>query len=181
MIDHFDGLRAAGHDLAGEARFMDALIAPRSSVLDAGSGTGRVGGALAERGHTVVGVDADAELVEKARADYPGQAWLVGDLTELDLVLGDRPRFQAAVLAGNIMPYLAPDTETAILRQVAAYVEPAGPVAIGFDLKFGYALDDFDRHLAAAGLAVDQRFATWDLRPWTTDSPFAVTVARTSP
>src|SRR5262249_9679284 len=163
-----------GRDLAGEARFVDALIPPRSSVLDAGCGTGRVGAALAERGHRVAGVDADAELVEAARAAHPDQTWLVGDLTELDVGLGDRPRFRAAVLAGNVMPYLAPETEVAVLRQIAAHVEPDGPVAIGFDLELGYAVDDFDHHLAAAGLAIEQRFATWDMRPWTRHSRFAV-------
>jgi 2-polyprenyl-3-methyl-5-hydroxy-6-metoxy-1,4-benzoquinol methylase len=178
MINHFNDLRAAGRDLAGEARFMDALIPRGSSVLDAGCGNGRVGSALAERGHTVLGVDADAELVDAARSAYPEQTWLVGDLTELDVVLGDRPLFGAAVLAGNVMPYLAPDTEIAVLRQVAAHVEPDGPIVMGFDQALGYQVDDFDRHLAATGLDVEQRFATWDLRPWTRQSPFSVTVVR---
>ena len=92
-IDRFRKLAAEGADLAGEARLVDALVAPGSRILDAGSGTGRVGAALAERGHTVVGVDADPALVEAARADYPGPTWLVADLAELDLpALGEASR-----------------------------------------------------------------------------------------
>ena len=178
LIDHFAGLRESGADLAGEARFVDALIAPGSVVLDAGCGTGRVGAALAARGHPVVGVDADPELLAEARASFPGPRWLLGDLTELDAVLGDDERFDAAVLAGNIMPFLAPDTETEVLRQVLGRLKPDAPAAIGFEPALGYSLADFDRHLAEVGATAEQRFATWDLRPWSAGSPFAVTVVR---
>jgi SAM-dependent methyltransferase len=59
---------------------------PRASrVLDAGCGQGRVGAELAARGHRVTGVDADAGLIETARADHPGSRWVVADLAELDL------------------------------------------------------------------------------------------------
>lgn len=33
-------------------------------------------------------------------------------------------------------------------------------------------------HAAAAGLTLEHRFATWDLRPWQGDAPFAVTILR---
>jgi hypothetical protein len=51
-------------------------------------------------------------------------------------------------------------------------------MVIGFAADRGYELPDFDRHSAAAGLVTEQRFATWDLRPWRSDSPFSVTVLR---
>lgn len=179
MADRFRQMAAAGHDLAGEARTLDAIIAPGSTVLDAGCGSGRVGAALAERGHTVLGVDADATLIEAARQDFPDIEWVVGDLTELDLRSQGQPRlFDAAILAGNVMLYLAPDTEAEVLRQVAAHVRPDGPVVVGFGTGRGYALADFDAHAAGAGLVLEHRFATWDLRPWRADADFAVTVLR---
>jgi hypothetical protein len=49
---------------------------------------------------------------------------------------------------------------------------------VGFGLDRGYSLSDFDTHAAAAGLVLEHRFATWDLRPWRHDAPFAVTVLR---
>lgn len=179
LIDYFRRMAAEGRDLAGEARLLDAIIAPGSSVLDAGCGTGRVGAALAARGHPVFGVDADPVLIEAARTDFPELEWVVGDLTELDLASdGERKMFDSAILAGNVMPYLAPDTEVAVLRQVAAHVRAGGPIVVGFGADLGYRVADFDKHVVEAGLRVETRFATWDLRPWQADSDFSVSVLR---
>ncbi|SCL34572.1 Methyltransferase domain-containing protein [Micromonospora nigra] len=178
-IDRFRQLAAEGVDLAGEARLVDALVSPGSRILDAGCGTGRVGAALAARGHHVVGVDADPALVEAARADHPGPRWLVADLAELDLAAAGEPEpFDAAVLAGNVMAFVAAGTEAQVLRRVAAHLRPDGVVAVGFGTDRGYRLADFDADVVTAGLRPEQRFATWDLRPWRDDSDFAVSLLR---
>ncbi|MFU8874628.1 class I SAM-dependent methyltransferase [Micromonospora sp. SL4-19] len=178
-IDRFRRLAAEGADLAGEARLLDALVPPRARILDAGCGTGRVGAALADRGHTVVGVDADPMLVEAARADHPGPRWLVADLAELDLATQGEPEpFDAAVVAGNVLAFVAPGTEQAVLARIAAHVRPDGLVVVGFGTGRGYPLTDFDADAVAAGLRLEHRFATWDLRPWRDDADFAVTVLR---
>jgi SAM-dependent methyltransferase len=178
-IDRFRGLAAEGADLAGEARLMDAMLSPAARVLDAGCGTGRVGAALAARGHQVVGVDADRKLVAAAVADHPGPRWLVADLAELDLAAAGEPEpFDAAVLAGNVMPFLAAGTEQAALTRIAAHLRGDAFLVVGFGVDRGYSLPDFDTHAAAAGLTLEHRFASWDLRPWHRDAPFAVTVLR---
>ncbi|MGN9778256.1 class I SAM-dependent methyltransferase [Micromonospora sp. H33] len=181
-IDRFRRLAAEGVDLAGEARLVDTLVPPGSRILDAGCGTGRVGAALAARGHTVVGVDADPALVKAARADHPGPRWLVADLADLDLAAAGEPEpFDAAVVAGNVMAFVAPGTEPAVLRRIAAHLRPDGVVAVGFGLDRGYRLADFDHDTDAAGLRREHRFATWDLRPWRDESDFAVTILRRPP
>jgi 2-polyprenyl-3-methyl-5-hydroxy-6-metoxy-1,4-benzoquinol methylase len=178
-IDRFRRMAAEGADLAGEARLIDAMAAPRSRILDAGCGPGRVGAELHARGHDVVGVDADAKLIDAARVDHPGPTWLVADLAELDLAaLGEPEPFDAAVLAGNVMPYLAPDTERDVLGRIASHLRPDGFVVIGFGLDRGYAVDALDADAAAVGLAHEHRFATWDLRPWHEGDGFAVSVFR---
>ncbi|MEV7332140.1 class I SAM-dependent methyltransferase [Micromonospora sp. NPDC093244] len=178
-IDRFRKLAAEGADLAGEARLVDTLVAPGSRILDAGSGTGRVGAALAQRGHTVVGVDADPALVKAARADYPGPHWLVADLAELDLpALGEAEPFDAAVLAGNVLAFVAVGTEPEVLRRLAGHLRPDGVLAVGFGTERGYPLTAFDADAVAAGLRLEHRFATWDLRPWRDDADFAVSVLR---
>ncbi|WP_432050157.1 class I SAM-dependent methyltransferase [Verrucosispora sp. NA02020] len=178
-VDRFRRMAADGIDLAGEARLLDALVPPGSRILDAGCGTGRVGAELAARGHTVVGVDADPVLVEAARADHSGPRWLIADLTELDLAAAGEPEpFDAAVLAGNVMAFVAAGTEVAVLRRVAAHLRPDGVAAIGFGTDRGYPLPDFDADVVAAGLRLEHRFATWDLRPWRDDADFAVTILR---
>src|SRR3978361_2098461 len=109
-------LAREGADLGGEARLIDCLVAPGSRILDAGCGPGRTAAELHARGHAVVGVDVDPGLVAAAQQDHPGPRWLVADLAELHL---DGPLFDAAVLAGNVMVFLAPGSETQVLARVA--------------------------------------------------------------
>jgi SAM-dependent methyltransferase len=178
-IDRFRKLAADGADLAGEARLIDAMLARSSRVLDAGCGTGRVGGELAARGHQVVGVDADPDLVGAAIADHPGPRWLVADLSELDLhAQGETEPFDLAVIAGTVMAFVAPSTEVDVLSRVAAHVRRDGRIVVGFGLDRGYSLTDFDRDIETARLRVEHRFATWDLVAWSDDADFAVTVLR---
>jgi len=178
-IERFRRLAAEGADLAGEARLVDAMAAPGSHVLDAGCGPGRVGAVLHQRGHRVVGVDADPELIEAAGQDHPGPTWLTADLAELDLTAaGIGEPFDVAVVAGNVMTFLAPGSETAVLRRIAAHLTPDGFALVGFGTDRGYPLADFDDHLAAAGFVLEQRFSTWDVRPWHDGADFAVSVLR---
>ena len=177
--DRFRRMAAEGVDLAGEARLLDAIVDRGARILDAGCGQGRVGAELAARGHTVVGVDIDPELIAAAQVDHPGPTWLIADLAELHLAaMGEQTPFDAAVLAGNVMAFIAPDSEVRVLTRVAEHVRSDGVVVVGFGLDRGYSLPDFDAHAAAAGLVLDHRFATWDLRPLEADSTFAVSVFR---
>jgi SAM-dependent methyltransferase len=179
-IDRFRALAADGVDLAGEARFVDAMLARGSCVLDAGCGTGRVGGFLAAAGHDVTGVDLDPVLVEAARRDYPGSRWLVGDLAELDLP----ERFDLVVSAGNVMAFLAPDSRRRVLGRLRAHLGDGGRVVVGFGAvrEYGfdpgreYGFDQFFADAGAAGLAPDVVLSTWDLRPFRPDANFLVTV-----
>ncbi len=178
-IERFRKMATEGADLGGEARLIDAMVPPRSRVLDAGCGPGRLGAELHARGHTVVGVDVDPALIAAADQDHPGPRWLVADLAELDLpAMGEPDPFAAAVLAGNVMVFLAPDTEADVLRRVAAHVVPGGAVVVGFHTNRDLSLDRFDECVATAGLRIEHRFATWDLRAWHDDADFAVTVLR---
>lgn len=178
-IERFRRMAREGTDLAGEARLLDAMLARNSRVLDAGCGPGRVGAELAARGHVVVGVDVDADLIAAAQEDHPGPTWLVGDLAELDLAAAGHPDlFDAAVLAGNVMAFLARGSEEAVLARLAAHLRPDGFAVVGFGTDRGYPLTDFDAELLAAGFRLEHRFATWDLRPWEPEGAFAVTVLR---
>ena len=173
-------MASQGEDLAGEARLIDAMVKPRSRILDAGCGPGRVGAALFARGHDVVGVDIDPELIAAAREDHPGPVWIVSDLATLDLAaLGEPEPFDAVVVAGNVLAFVAPETETQVLERLAAPLVPDGFVVAGFHTDL-YDVTRFDQHLADAGFELEHRFATWDLRPWHADADFAVSVLRRS-
>ena len=177
-VDQMRSLAAEGEDLAGEARLVDAMVKPQSRILDAGCGPGRVGAALFARGHNVVGVDVDPELIAAAREDHPGPVWLMTDLASLDLAsMGEPEPFDAIVVAGNVLAFVAPDTEVQVLKRLAAHLVPGGFVIAGFHTE-RYDIAEFDRHLAEAGFVLEHRFATWDLRPWQKDAEFAVSVLR---
>jgi SAM-dependent methyltransferase len=178
-IQRFRHLAHAGHDLVGEARMVDTMLPRGARVLDAGSGTGRIGGFLADAGHEVVGVDGDPVLVAEARREHPGARWLVGDLAELDLPAAGVPEpFHAIVCAGNVMTFLAPSTRQDVLRRMRAHVLPDGRAAIGFGAGRGYAFDEFLTDVREAGWEPDLLLSTWDLRPFTADADFLVAVLR---
>lgn len=173
-VDRFRQLAAEGADLAGEARLVDALVPPASRVLDAGCGPGRLAAALHARGHHVTGVDVDPVLLDAAREDHPGPTWVEGDLATLDL--GER--FDAVVCAGNVLVFVAPGTESTVVGRLADHVAPGGVLVLGFRLDRHVDVALVDAALRDAGLAPEQRFATWDLRPFSEDADFVVLTGR---
>ncbi|GAA1868876.1 class I SAM-dependent methyltransferase [Paeniglutamicibacter psychrophenolicus] len=175
-IGRFAELRSSGADLDGEARFADAMLSRGSRVLDAGCGTGRVGGELAARGHRVTGVDLDAELLAAARADFPGSRWLEGNLATLDIrdEAGNRECFDLVISPGNVLAFVAPGTAGTVLGALAAHLAPAGRLVVGFSPLKGYSLETFKEDAAAAGLRIDTLFSTWDMRPMLPGSDFVV-------
>ncbi|WP_145013951.1 class I SAM-dependent methyltransferase [Mycobacterium marseillense] len=178
-IERFRAMARAGDDLAGEARFVDAMAPRGARILDAGCGPGRLGGYLADAGHQVVGVDVDPALIAAAEHDHPGPRWLVGDLAELDLpARGIAEPFDVIVSAGNVMTFLAPSTRVQVLGRLRAHVADDGRAAIGFGAGRDYDFDVFLNDAADAGFAIDVLLSTWDLRPFTDESDFLVAILR---
>lgn len=178
-IERFRAMTRAGDDLAGEARFVDAMAPRGAHILDAGCGPGRLGGYLATVGHRVVGVDVDPALIEAAEQDYPGPRWLVGDLAELDLPARGIPEpFDVIVSAGNVMTFLAPSTRIQVLSRLRAHLAGDGRAAIGFGAYREYEFTDFLNDAADAGFAPDLLLSTWDMRPLRDDSDFLVALLR---
>ncbi|AOS93536.1 class I SAM-dependent methyltransferase [Mycobacterium intracellulare] len=178
-IERFRAMARAGDDLAGEARFVDAMAPRGARILDAGCGPGRLGGYLAGAGHRVVGVDVDPALIAAAEQDHPGPRWLVGDLAELDLpARGIADPFDVIVSAGNVMTFLAPSTRVRVLSRLRAHVAGDGRAAVGFGAGRDYDFDVFLNDAVDAGFAIDVLLSTWDLRPFTDDSDFLVAILR---
>ena len=179
-IERFRALEAAGEDIVGEARLVDAMLARGSRVLDAGCGLGRNAGHLHRAGHGVVGVDVDPALLEAARQDHPGPDYRLADLAELDLPAdGITEPFDVILCAGNVMAFLADSTRRPVLRGFRAHLAPGGRAVVGFGAGRGYGFDDFFDDAAAAGLTVQLTLGSWDLRPFRADGDFLVAVLAT--
>ena len=176
-VERFRSMAAAGDDLGGEARFIDAMLGRHSRVLDAGCGPGRVGSHLAHAGHEVVGVDIDPVLIAAAEHDHPVPTWLVADLAELDLTaMGIEEDFDVVVCAGNVMPFLDPGTRQRVLDRLATHLHVGGRIVIGFGSGRDYSFAEFFADVEQVGLVAEVLFSTWDLRPFTTESDFLVAV-----
>ncbi len=147
---------------------------PRS-VLDGGCGTGRVAIELARRGLDVAGADLDPDMIAVARAKAPELTWVHADLSELDLA----SRFDAVVLAGNVIPYVASARRHAAVVACAQHLTSGGRLIAGFQLQRGWpSVSDYDGWCERAGLALEARYATWDRHPFTAADSYAVSVHR---
>jgi SAM-dependent methyltransferase len=165
----FDELASSGVDVHGEAAFV-TRFGPRS-VLDAGCGTGRVAIELAKRGvGDVVGADVDPSMLATAAKLAPTITWVESDLATLDL----GRTFDVVVMAGNVPLFTPPGTQAALVAGCARHV---GTMLIaGFQLGRGYEVDEYDADCRAAGLALAERWSTWDREPFDPSGDYAVSV-----
>lgn len=171
-------LAASGKGVHGEADLVEALLREHggSRVLDAGCGTGRVAIELAGRGFSVVGVDADAGMLDTARTKAPELSWVKADLSAPGSAVTGQ--FDLIVLAGNVMIFLAPGTEGEVVSGLTRHLAPGGLLVAGFSLRPDrLSLADYDGVAAAAGLQLVARWATWD-RAEFTGGDYAVSVHR---
>jgi len=165
--EQWEALAATGADVHGEADLVASLVgAPATgAVLDAGCGTGRVAIELARRGYTTLGIDVDPALLDRARAKAPDLEWQVADLATMSATTAPGP-FAAAVLAGNVMIFVARGTEVAVVENVAARLQPGGLLVAGFQLDGRLPLTEYDAATSAAGLDPVARWSTWDRAPF---------------
>lgn len=169
-------LASEGRDVHGEATLVEQLVEAPARVLDAGCGTGRVAARLADRGYQVVGVDVDPVLLAHAHTKSPQVEWCEADLATLRTGDVGGP-FDAIVMAGNVMIFVAPGTEAAVVNNLAARLAPGGMLIAGFQVSTRrVTVDAYDAWTRRAGLVAVARHATWSGDPLTPDGDYVVTV-----
>jgi SAM-dependent methyltransferase len=171
----FEDLIARGEDIDGEARLVDVLAPRRARILDAGAGVGRVAAALAARGHDVTAVEKDRDLVARSHRLFPDVPVVEADILALSVSMleqhGRPTSYDVIVVVGNVMIYVAEDTETRVLRTLGDLLAPGGRMLVGFNPEKGpkhsrdYPVEDFVAHAESAGLVVQHRFGSYDLAP----------------
>ncbi len=175
---------ANGEDIHGEANLVEALLqthfperaASSLSVLDGGCGTGRMGIELTRRGYDVVGADLDEVMLSQAQRKAPEMTWLLADLSTVSI---DK-RFDAIVLAGNVMIYVTPGTERAVLANMVGHLKPGGLLLAAFELNpypwTELTIDRYDGMLAELGMEKVERWSTWDRDEWGEWDKYAVSL-----
>lgn len=162
----------AGENPHGEVDFVERF-SPQS-VLDAGCGTGRVALEFDRRGVQAAGTDIDATMLGVAQENGPHLDWIESDLASLSL---DRA-FDAVVMAGNIVLFVQPGTESAVVAGAARHVAPQGHLIAGFGLGRGVTVEDWETWVQAAGLEPIARHSTWQGDPFGQASNYLVSVAQ---
>ncbi|MEM9049531.1 MAG: class I SAM-dependent methyltransferase [Pseudomonadota bacterium] len=122
------------------------------SVLDAGCGTGALSFDLAERGHTVLGVDlAEAYIADAAAKTMPGTRFETGDITALPA-----PSQSVDAALSMLVLHFVPDTAAA-LAELCRVTRPGGLVAATvWDSRGGLM---FNRLFFDAAAPVSERIA----------------------
>ena len=95
---------------------------PGEAILDLGCGTGRHAGEIARRGASVIGFDADADMLAKARHDLPGISFVRGDATSADLA--DLGVVFDACFSNAALHWMTP--QSAVLRNVRSVLRESG-------------------------------------------------------
>ena len=169
----FADLAATGVDMHGEASFVESY--GPASVLDAGCGTGRVAIELDRRGIRAVGLDLDRAMLAEARRKAPHLDWIEADLAQPDRAV--QGPFDAVVLAGNVLIFVEPGTEGDVISAMARLLADRGRLIAGYSLRpGGFGVAAHDELAARAGLVLQDRWSTWDRRPFSETSTYAVSV-----
>ena len=146
-------------------------------VLDAGCGTGRVSIELASRGVDIVGVDLDAEMLKQARRKSPQLDWRWGDLSVISL----GSLFDCIIMPGNVMIYLTPGSETAVIQNLSRHLKQNGLLVAAFELTpkpwTDLSITKYDQLCHEASLQSMARWSTWDRHPWQASETYVVSGA----
>jgi SAM-dependent methyltransferase len=105
-----------------EPRIIHQAVPPGATILELGSGAGRITHALLALGHPVVAVDNSPEMLEHVR----GAEKVLADITTLDL----GRTFAGVVLASNLVNCVGAAARQAMLACCRRHVAPDGVVLV---------------------------------------------------
>lgn len=122
-------------------------IVPPGRVIDVGCGTGKHAAELARRGFDVVGIDADAAMVQRAQELHPGPVFLQQEIQ----TMSGAPTFDAAF--SNAALHWITD-QAAALAAIRAVLRKGAPFVAEMGGKDNVAVVDAALEAATAGLPV---------------------------
>lgn len=175
----WDAMAARGESVHGEADAVSRLTRDHFdgralTVLDAGCGTGRLAIELVNRGHRVVGVDLDPDMIERARRKRPDIEWHAQDLATFDT----GHRFDLIVMAGNIPLFCQPGAQSRIVANLARLLVPGGLLVCGWSQETrpdAYRAEQFVADGETNEMSLVSAWKNWEGEPFD-DSDYAVIV-----
>ena len=112
-------------------------------------------------------------MLLQARRAAPHLDWRLGDIACVRL----NRRYDLVLMAGNVMIFLAENTEGQALGNMARHLAPGGLLVTGFYLSMGrLQLEDYDTLARHAGLRLQARYGGWQRAPWNAASSYAVSI-----
>jgi len=162
----WESMAARGESVHGEADAVSRLARDHFggrdlTVLDAGCGTGRLGIELTNRGHHVIGVDLDPDMIDRARRKRPDIEWHAEDLAVFD----SSSRFDVIVMAGNIPNFCRPGEQAQIVANLARLLAPGGLLVCGWSQEpraESYHAQQFIADGESNGLFLVSAWKNWD-------------------
>jgi len=162
----WESMAARGESVHGEADAVSRLSRDHFdggtlTVLDAGCGTGRLGIELANRGHRVVGVDLDPDMIDRARRKRSDIEWHATDLVAFTTLT----RFDLVVMAGNIPNFCRPGEQERIVANLAQLLAPHGLLVCGWSQESNddsYHAEQFIADGEANGLSLVSAWKNWE-------------------
>ncbi len=125
------------------------LVPPGSTLLSAACGAGRYDGFLLEAGHTVVGIDQSAGMLERAREHFPQVRYEKMSLQDMDF----SQAFDGAICM-DAMEHIPPEDWPGILDGFWQALKPGGVLYITVVLAEGEGLDGAYQRALEQGLPV---------------------------
>ncbi|ORB92037.1 class I SAM-dependent methyltransferase [Mycobacterium persicum] len=105
-----------------EVQVIAAMLNPASTVLDLGSGVGRIANPLSELGHQLTAVDDSADMLAHVRSGRTVQARIE------NVRLAEK--FDAVLLASSLINYPGIEFRRRLLATIAHHLEPDGKAII---------------------------------------------------
>ena len=167
----WDRIAERGENPHGEVDFV-MTFAPKTA-LDAGCGFGRVGIELNARGVDIVGVDLDADLLDRAKRRAPELDWRLADLASVDI----GRTFDVVVVAGNVIGFVDAADRASAVQNCARHVSPGGTLVMGNQLKPSWpSIEELDEWCAREGLLPAGHMAGWEGESLGENPDYVVTV-----
>lgn len=145
-LEHFDKRSTSWNQLYERAQFQDRLllfingikenVAPQSTILDYGCGTGRIALELAASGYQVKGIDGSCGMIKEARSAAENRNLPLISFETIDPA-GWHPQQQYdAIVCSSVLEYV-PDDES-LLSRFAEALPPGGTLLIS--VPYAYSL-----------------------------------------